>query len=98
MTARNPKTCSGPCEEWQSQIPGPCNEPVDPSSTAWCTAHQGERRVFYSHRFRELGGLVNGLRRTPPRSSKGRNAWIRNQFRQLSRELKSGYKTPSETP
>ena len=99
MTAtepRNSATCSGPCEEWESERPGPCSEPVNPSSKAWCTAHQEERRTYYGRRFRELGGLVSRLRRTKPRSAKGRRAWIRNQFAQLNQELRRGYKIPPE--
>ena len=95
MTARNfadSETCSGPCAEWESAQPGPCIQPVDPSSTAWCTVHEEERRAYYGRRFKELGGLVSGLRRTEARSTKGRRDWIRRQFAQLSRELRSGYR------
>ena len=81
-------------EDWQSESPGPCNEPVDPSSKAWCRVHEQERRDYYSRRFRELGGRVSGLSRTKPRSAKGRRAWIRNQFAQLSKAMRSGHKCP----
>ena len=87
--AMKPK-CKGPSDDWQSERPGPCNEPVDPSSKYWCRFHHEERRAYYSRRFKELGGLISGLRRTPPHSAKGRREWIRRQFAQLNQEMRSG--------
>jgi hypothetical protein len=89
--------CIGPAEDWQSERPGPCKEPIDPaSSKACCTTHERERRAYFSRRFKELGGLVGRLKRTEARSAKGRRAWIRNQFARLNKELRSGYPEQNE--
>ena len=96
MEQRYAAQCSSPAEDWQSERPGPCKEPIDPaSSKACCTTHERERRAYFSRRFKELGGLVGRLKQTEARSPKGRNAWIRNQFASLNKELRSGY--PEQT-
>ena len=91
MEQRYAAQCSGPAADWQSERPGPCKEPIDPASKAWCTTHERERRAYFSRRFKELGGLVGRLKQTEARSPKGRRAWIRNQFALLNKESRSGY-------
>ena len=90
--------CSGPSQDWHSERPGPCAEPVVPFSKAWCSVHETERRAYYAKKFRELGGRVSSLRKSQPRSQKARNAWIRKEFARLNRELKAGYRSEQPGP